>query len=403
MIKSSSLALVVALISALLLYQILDLHTSRESNTARSNQPLPNNDLQPPPSAFVMLIRNRLQDAVEALTVISSIERQFNHKHKYPFVVFHEGLPEKGRQLMKNAASSEMSFVIVNFTTPTVLKSTGKPPPETVAGFGDKSYIGYRHMCRFFAGQITTHPALQKYRYIWRLDADAEYICPIERDPFKVMHQNNKKYGYAIGLSELQFRSSHTLYQTVLGYLSTLQPTTASIYRNRLRWRTNAWGDYNRCHYWNNLELMDLDFFRSADWQSYFNYLDEAEGIWTERWGDALIRTLGVDMMLEPRDIEQFHDIGYKHHDLCINPCNAAVSCNRQAGNVDNIGWCWSPVAFYRPDALIMILWVDYPFISAVLLSISVLMAFNLIQRRNYLNLCFNRCCKESSTLRARD
>jgi hypothetical protein len=144
------------------------------------------------------------------------------------------------------------------------------------------------------------------------------------------MQEHGKKYGYTISLRELPFKSGHTLWKAVLQYIQQIGATnggkdTAKQYLDRLQWRVNAWGDYNRCHYWNNFELLDLQFFRSRKWVDFFAFIDRQEGVWTERWGDALIRTLGVDMMLDPSEIEEFQDIGYKHHDIIVNPCGAKV------------------------------------------------------------------------------
>jgi hypothetical protein len=216
-------------------------------------------------------------------------------------------------------------------------------------------------MCRFFAGVITSHPALTKYRYIWRLDADARYFCPIQRDPFKVMFQHKKRYGYAIVLREEQYRAGHTLYQATQQFITDTQPKALrQLYRRRLRPLTNLWGDYNRCHFWNNLEILDLEFFRSRKWREYFEYLETEEGVWTERWGDALIRTLGVTMFLAPKEIEQFSDIGYVHHLVCVNPCGAAESCGLQHGDVYRQGHCSPWIAAWRPDDLAQLLLTDY-------------------------------------------
>jgi hypothetical protein len=78
-----------------------------------SNQPLLNPNHPAPPSAFVMLLRGRLQDAEEALTVLRSIEKQFNIEHQYPYVVFHENLSREAKQILENVVTAPMEFAQV--------------------------------------------------------------------------------------------------------------------------------------------------------------------------------------------------------------------------------------------------------------------------------------------------
>lgn len=228
---------------------------------------------------------------------------------------------------------------------------SGREVPDIVEGFGSKSYVGYRHMCRFFAGVVTSHPALMGYRYIWRLDADAQYFCPIDENPFQVMHQNNKVYGYTIMLKEHTKRAGDSLWISVNNYISRMPRLMAPVARQRLARRANIEGNYNRCHYWNNFEILDLDFFRSSTYTDFFQFLESEEGIWFDRWGDALIRTLAVDMFLDPSQVMQFQTIGYSHHGVCRKPCGATnASCHVvHVGDTENLFDC-GPDVYYRVD-----------------------------------------------------
>ncbi len=37
----------------------------------------------------------------------------------------------------------------------------------------------------------------------------------------------------------------------------------------------NGSEEYNLCHFWSNFEIGDLNFFRSKQYQEYFDYLDQ--------------------------------------------------------------------------------------------------------------------------------
>lgn len=41
---------------------------------------------------------------------------------------------------------------------------------------------------------------------------------------------------------------------------------------------------YNRCHFWSNFEIGDLNFWRSEAYMKYFEHLDNAGGFYYERW-----------------------------------------------------------------------------------------------------------------------
>lgn len=58
---------------------------------------------------------------------------------------------------------------------------------------------------------------------------------------------------------------------------------------------------------------MDLQFFRSSVWQDFFDYLDHVAGFYEFRWGDALVRTMGVELFLEQHEIHLFKNIAYSH------------------------------------------------------------------------------------------
>jgi hypothetical protein len=40
---------------------------------------------------------------------------------------------------------------------------------------------------------------------------------------------------------------------------------------------------YNMCHFWSNFEIARLDFFRSQEYEDFFNMMDRSGGFWMER------------------------------------------------------------------------------------------------------------------------
>lgn len=40
---------------------------------------------------------------------------------------------------------------------------------------------------------------------------------------------------------------------------------------------------YNMCHFWSNFEIARLDWFRSKEYEDFFNTMDRSGGFWMER------------------------------------------------------------------------------------------------------------------------
>ena len=41
--------------------------------------------------------------------------------------------------------------------------------------------------------------------------------------------------------------------------------------------------NYNMCHFWSNFEIARLDFFRSKEYEDFFQVMDRSGGFWMER------------------------------------------------------------------------------------------------------------------------
>jgi mannosyltransferase len=95
---------------------------------------------------------------------------------------------------------------------------------------------------------------------------------------------------------------------------------------------------YNMCHFWSNFEIARLDWFRSKEYNDFFEMMDRSGGFWMERvrylltlssfankaqWGDAPIHSLAAGALLSPADIHYFRDFGYRHTTIQHCPANA--------------------------------------------------------------------------------
>ena len=178
--------------------------------------------------------------------------------------------------------------------------------------------------CSFFYD----HPALKPYKWYWRVEPDVSFTCAITYDPFVEMQRHDKRYGYTVALWE-QGKTAVSLFRKLSHYKAARKIATTSLWTammdpSWLPWplRPLMWWSRNRdphgalwnlCHFWSNFEIADLDFFRSAAYRDFFQFLDEDGGFYYERWGDAPVHSLAAALLLRPEQVHHFADIGYVH------------------------------------------------------------------------------------------
>ncbi|KAK3358441.1 nucleotide-diphospho-sugar transferase [Lasiosphaeria ovina] len=316
-------------------------------------------------AAFVVLARNSELEGV--IQSIKSIERHFNRWYHYPYVFLNDGdFNSTFKETVKNYTSSSVEFGKVgpemwgfpDWVDPKVAK-------EGIAKQGDAAVMyggmeSYHAMCRFYSGFFFKHELLQKYEWYWRLEPEIKYFCDITYDPFMAMIERNKTYGFTIAVKELRetvpniFRyasaykrmnnlTSKGLWEMFVEPQPDKEPEVpeddpnykAPLPEEILRSEPGRNGlpeidyeamegeKYNMCHFWSNFEIARLDFFRSKEYEDFFQVMDRSGGFWMERWGDAPIHSLAAGALLSPRDIHYFRDFGYRHTTIQHCPANA--------------------------------------------------------------------------------
>ncbi|OAL44607.1 glycosyl transferase [Pyrenochaeta sp. DS3sAY3a] len=318
-------------------------------------------------AAFVVLARNKELEGV--IQSIKSIERHFNRWFHYPYVFLNDGdFNETFRETVMNHTSAPVEWGKIppeqwgfpDWVDPAVAK-------EGIAKQGDQAIMyggmeSYHHMCRFYSGKFYQHELLLKYEWYWRLEPDIKYFCDITYDPFIHMIRNKKTYGFTIAVKELRetvpnmFRyasafkrmnniTSKGLWEMFLDKSKEEDdsqalpndtprhkkpppqedpdPETESDGLPKIDPDAMEGESYNMCHFWSNFEIASLEWFRSKEYNEFFELMDRSGGFWMERWGDAPIHSLAAGVLLGPRDIHYFRDFGYRHTTIQHCPSNA--------------------------------------------------------------------------------
>jgi len=155
------------------------------------------------------------------------------------------------------------------------------------------------------------HQLLQKYRWYWRIEPDVHFHCDVNFDPFVIMEDNNKTYAFTITMYEFE-----ATIPTLWGHLKDFMKKHPEFVAedNAMGFMSDDGGEtYNKCHFWCNFEIADMDFWRGPAYTAFFDYLDSKGGFYYERWGDAPVHSLAAGMFARKDQIQFFNEIGYEH------------------------------------------------------------------------------------------
>ncbi|OMJ29084.1 putative mannosyltransferase KTR3 [Smittium culicis] len=275
-------------------------------------------------AAILVLVRN--SELYQLMHSIRQLEDRFNRKHHYPYIFLNDKpFSNKFMEMIARSTESNTTFSLIPKDHWSIPKKIDLI--KTERGFLKlkkeniiyATSMSYRHMCRFNSGFFYKHPLLESLKYYWRLEPDIDFYCDIDYDPFTFMRKNNKMYSFVISLFELE-KTIPSLWEHTLLFAknASLESSLLSMFTSRSTsghgsFRDSNNSNYNLCHFWSNFEIASLDFYRSKQYQDYFDYLDSTGNFFYERWGDAPIHSLAVGLFLNYSQVHYFRDIGYRH------------------------------------------------------------------------------------------
>ncbi|KAI8325757.1 family 15 glycosyltransferase [Martensiomyces pterosporus] len=277
------------------------------------------NGTKPVRAALVALVRNT--DLFGLRQAIRQVEDRFNSRFNYPYIfVNDEPFTDEFMLGVRDLTKAKVSFGTLDHESWGIPEWISREKFEHVKRtaqypHGDKE--SYRLMCRFQSGYLHKHPLLRDVDFYWRIEPEVEYFCDMDYDPFVFMRDNGYKYGWNIAMTEFMDTVA-TLWNTTQAFISEHPEMLAR--ENILGWLLDDHGNYNGCHFWSNFEIVDLSFYRSPQYQAFFDYLDRAGGFFYERWGDAPVHSIAAALLLNVSQIHYFDDIGYFHPNVITCP-----------------------------------------------------------------------------------
>ncbi|KAF8746158.1 hypothetical protein AX14_000201 [Amanita brunnescens Koide BX004] len=284
-------------------------------------------------AVIVMLARNG--DLKGVLSSMKQVEDRFNRKAQYPYVFLNDNpFEEKFKTRVSELTDARVEFGLIppeHWHQPSWINETRAADERRQMEAKSVIYGGsvpYRNMCRFNSGFFYRHELLKPYKFYWRVEPNVNFFCNLDYDPFLYMQDHNKVYGFTISLYEY-IETIPTLWDAVKEFMHG-NPGLVSP-DNAMAFLSDDGGEtYNKCHFWSNFEIGDLDLWRGEAYSKLFDFLDEKGGFYYERWGDAPVHSIGAALFAKKDQIHFFHDIGYRHEPFQHCP----------QGDARNKCWC---------------------------------------------------------------
>jgi len=244
------------------------------------------------------------------------LEQNYLKGHPSEVLFLHEGLPDGLQDEVKKHLLSATNITYSHWGINASVIPSDYPPQhqewmrhDTIGTWP----LGYKYMCWFFTGKVFDHPALQKYKYYWRLDTDSFVLEEIKYDIFERMRERGCYYGYRFITHEGP-PVTNDLWQTFINWTVTMQfPPPHNSWVWRMISPRYDFQEYTGFMFYNNFEVVDIEWFKNDDYRSLFKTLEDAGGFWHWRWGDAPIRTLGIGYLMEPEKICLMGGFCYDH------------------------------------------------------------------------------------------
>lgn len=268
-------------------------------------------------AALVVLARNNeWNDVVRSM---KQLEQTFNKQFGYPWVFLNdEPFSDEFKKWTTEVTGSSTSYGLIpreHWVQPDWIDEAKASASRERMVKDNVIYGGsvpYRNMCRFNSGFFFRHELLKDYRYYWRVEPGVDFYCDIDYDPFLLMQDNNKVYGFTITIHEYE-STIPTLWETTKEFMK-MHPEYIADGNGMAFLSDNNGDSYNLCHFWSNFEIADMDFWRGEAYMKYFEFLESKGGFYYERWGDAPVHSIGASLFAKKEQLHFFEDIGYRHN-----------------------------------------------------------------------------------------
>ncbi|KAI0273642.1 alpha-1,2 mannosyltransferase KTR1 [Gloeopeniophorella convolvens] len=306
-------------------------------NTFRRTSPLPLSDLTPGHlSDAVLLVICQDSDLAAVLPTMQQLEDRFNARAGYTWAFLNDK-PFSDEFKMHVSAMSDfpVRFGVISpehWGAPSWINATRAEHIRKSMGWQRIPHgnsTRFRDVSRFSAGFLAREEILRPYRYYWRIEPGSQYYCNFHQDLFQVMRNQDKAYAFSLAPLDM-IEAVYTLWEAVYDFADE-RKLPLRTKKNLAGFVTDDEDNYNLCYYDNSLEIVDMDFLRSADYLAFFDYLDRKGGIYYERWSGASIMSIALSLFLPKQKVLFLDNVGFRSGDMQHCPQGTAYVTGRCA------------------------------------------------------------------------
>lgn len=241
--------------------------------------------------------------------------KNFSRVNDYPIVIFHDDISKTDMSQLFVALHREVGFIpsikfeILEFKMPDGVSTDPSMYTVPLSQF----WMGYRHMCRFHAGQIYRDERLLRYDWYWRLDSDSYMLSPIPYDPFERMAQSGYEYAYMCDEDKDVRECAVGMWDSTKEFMQKHGISSPSLESRLVN------GEWDLSNFYDNFEIAKFSFFRSERYMAYFDHMDATKNFYYRRWGDHNMHWLGVRMLMDDSKVWAVKDMAYQHNNWVKN------------------------------------------------------------------------------------
>lgn len=274
---------------------------------ARIYNPLPERNISKSKNLIVILLPSLTS---KILPKLQQIDQNFRDEFVTPLLIMHSEYLLYS-QLHHVAKMIQRPLLFLNVNDAFHLFPLDFNPCREKTAFRVRGKWNYSLMIRFWFKLIFELPQLQEYEYLMRLDDDSG----LKNHWFNVFNEMRQK-------NAVYFANSMDvdLEQRLPGTMIVQKVTTDYIERNKITIKQpetfrGAFRNDAVYTYFNNFEVVKLEFFRSPAVRRWVNAIDKTNGIFKYRWGDAILRYIGLAIFAEKQQVlhRSNYNLSYCH------------------------------------------------------------------------------------------
>jgi len=250
-----------------------------------------------PNSIIYYLVNNNPIHLSRLYKSLYCLNENFRDRFPYPVVFGHEGLTREVIDKIKTYCPGKIYFHKVDFSLPDYPQEIMEQIPEKFKGHWDENAffsMGYRHMCRYFSGEIYKDSFFDNVKYLLRLDCDSYFTGKVPYDIFRRMEDTDSVYGTVGEDIDMEY--------VVEGFGDACK----AFFTDELTNITPT--DMFQTHF----DLTDVQWVKNSEYMRFYNYIDKTGNIYIKRWGDAVVKFQGMSNTAKG-NIHRFNDLPYRH------------------------------------------------------------------------------------------